>query len=69
MACDICSKTGTALVDLRDIYKTEKIQAICPECEKAVNDHLSKLQGWTSTLLCRLLKKFMQVRAARGGAA
>lgn len=62
MACDICGKTGTSLADLLDSYKTTDIQSICPECEKAVNAHQRKLQNWTTTLLTRLLKRFMQVR-------
>lgn len=62
MACDICGKTGTPLVDLLDSYKTNEIQSICPTCEKIVNDQKRKLQSWTSTLLFRLLKQFMQKR-------
>lgn len=62
MACDICGKTGTSLADLLDSYKTDEIQAICPECEKVVNAHKRKLQHWTDTLLARLLKRFMLVR-------
>ena len=62
MACDICGKTGTPLADLLDGYKTDDIQAICPECETIVNAHKRKLQKWTFTLLARLLKQFMRAR-------
>lgn len=62
MACDMCGKTGTRLADLLDSYKTDDIQSICPECEKAVDAQKRKLQTWTATLLNRLLKRFVQVR-------
>ena len=62
MACDICGKVGTPLADLLEPYQTDEIKAICPECEKVVNDQKRKLQSWTSTLLARLLKQFMRAR-------
>ena len=65
MACDICGKRGTVLADLRQIYQTDDIKSICPECETAVNGKLSALQKWTSTLIRRLLKLFMRERATQ----
>jgi len=67
MACDICGKTGTPLADLMESYQTDEIKAICPACEKVVNDQKNKLQKWTGTLLSRLVKKFMHARRCERG--
>lgn len=65
MACDICGKVGTPLADLLEPYQTDDIKAICPECERVVNNQKSKLRRWTDTLLARLLKQFMLVRRGK----
>jgi hypothetical protein len=63
MACDVCKKVGTPLIELRDVYKTESIQAVCPECEAVINKHLSKVQDMTVKMLIDLMKRFIQARA------
>lgn len=61
MACDICGKTGTTLNDLRGIYQTEHIKAICPECEQVVNKKLSAIQIMLGLQQRDLLKRFLQM--------
>lgn len=63
MACDVCKKVGTPLIELRDIYKTESIQAVCPECEAVISRHLSKVQRMTVKMLIDLMKRFIRARA------
>ena len=65
MACDICGKTGTPLSDLRGIYQTDDIKAICPDCEKVVNKQLDSIQSMTGRLQRALLKRFMGERKER----
>lgn len=65
MACDICGKTGTYLTDLRDIYQTEDIKQMCPECGKIVNKQLGKIQSMTGKMQRSLLKNFMKVLKGR----
>ena len=60
MACDICSKTGTSLVDLYSQYQTDTIKQICSECEKKVNDHLWKLREMSTKMNTNFLIRFME---------
>ena len=61
MACDLCGKTGTHLTDLRDIYKSDSIQAVCPECEKIINKQLRKIQSTVVDIQISLFKRFLSV--------
>lgn len=65
MACDICGKIGTPLNDLREIYQTDVIKSICPDCEKVVNKQLDSIQSMTGRMSCALLKRFMSERKER----
>jgi len=60
MACDICGKKGTTLESLRDLYKTDDIQQLCPECISEVNTQLGKLQQMTFGMTETWLKRFMR---------
>lgn len=60
MACDICGKTGTHLVDLLDAYQTSDIKAICPACEKVVNRKNGKLLTMVLNIKSDLMKRFIQ---------
>lgn len=62
MACDICGKTGTSLIDLLSIYETPEIKQICPKCESDVNTHLGKLKRMTNKMNRSWLKRFMLIR-------
>lgn len=62
MACDICGKTGTNLVDLLPAYQTDDIKDICPSCEKIVNRKHGKLLSMVLNIKAELLKNFMQER-------
>lgn len=59
MACDICGKKGTPLNDLRSVYQTPDIQAICNDCETDINKRLRSIQDMTTKMQCDLLKRFM----------
>lgn len=61
MACDICGKVGTTLTPLRDIYQTDDIKDICPDCEKIVNAQLNKIQASHGQAQRSLLKRFMTI--------
>jgi hypothetical protein len=65
MACDICGKTGTPLSDLREIYQTDEIKVMCPDCEKVVNKQLRSIQDMTGRMQRALLKLFMGERKAK----
>ncbi|MGN8004320.1 hypothetical protein ACTJKQ_14150 [Acidovorax sp. 22279] len=65
MACDICGKTGTPLRDLREIYQTDQIKVMCPDCEKVVNKQLRSIQDMTTRMQKALLKLFMAERKAK----
>lgn len=69
MACDICGKTGTRLVDLRECYQTDDIQQICPECETIVNRQHSKLLSFVLKIKEDLFKRFLRERKNQGGKA
>ena len=60
MACDICGKKGTPLVDLLDAYKTSDIQQICHDCETIVNRKNSKLLSMVLNIKTELMKRFMR---------
>lgn len=45
MACDLCGAKGTPLNDLRDQFATDDIRAVCPKCERVINQHLSKIDN------------------------
>jgi ribosome-binding protein aMBF1 (putative translation factor) len=62
MACDICGKTGTHLVDLTNTYKTAEIQQVCPDCEKVLNKHVAKLRSVTGNILVDWMRTFIRVR-------
>jgi len=61
MSCDTCGKVGTNLVPLNTEYQTDTIKAICPECEKVINDHLWKLRSMSANINQSLLKRFMSM--------
>ena len=60
MACDICGKSNKPLKDIKDIYRTETIQQICPDCMQFVNAKLSDIQTLVFKKQCGWLKEFMQ---------
>ena len=51
--------------DLKPNYQTEDIKAICPGCEKLVNDKAMKLMSWAQRLREELCKRFMRERRAK----
>ena len=65
MACDICKNNTKSLVDLREIYQSEEVRQVCPDCEKVLNVELSKIQvaagkiqrGWFKNRIKQLLGK------------
>ena len=59
MACDICGKKGEELERLREIYKTDDIQEICPDSMKVVNVQLRKIQSAAQKIQFSWLKNFM----------
>ena len=65
MACDICGKTGTSLADLLESYQTADIKAICPDCEKVVNNKKSKILSMVLNMLADLLKRFIKEKRAK----
>ena len=50
------------LEQIRDFYKTDDIQHICPACAKVLNKQVMKLQSWTAQLQQALLRRFMRER-------
>ncbi len=62
MACDVCGKTGTDLVDLLSTYQTADIKSICPSCEKIVNRKHGKLLSMVLNIKAELMKNFMKER-------
>lgn len=65
MACDICGKTGTPLGELINLYQTDDIKAICPDCEKVVNKQLRSIQAMTVRIQKALLRRFMAERKTK----
>lgn len=59
MSCDICGKTGTYLLDVRDVFQTEHIKVICPDCDKAVTKRTNKILEWALNIRVQLTKRFM----------
>ena len=65
MACDICKNNTKSLVDLREIYQTEEVRQVCPDCNKVLDKELSKIQsavsniqiGWFKNRINQLLEK------------
>ncbi len=59
MACDICGKTGTELIDLLDVYRTSEIKQICPSCVKEVEKCLFKIKALSAKMTSSLFSRFM----------
>jgi len=59
MACDLCSKTGTYLTDLKVEYQTEDIKQVCSDCGTLINDHLWNLRKLSNKVNQSFLKRFM----------
>lgn len=64
MACDLCGRTGTHLVDLRDEYKVDGIAAMCSECERVVNRENMRAWALASRLRIRITKRYLLKRRA-----
>lgn len=62
--CDVCGLKTGSLIELLETHKTPEIQEICPDCEKVLNAHKSKLQHVTANLLLDWFKRFMEQRKA-----
>lgn len=60
MSCDVCGCRSEKLIPLRDIYQTEEIKELCPDCEKIVNKKLSALQSAVSQIQRGWMKRFME---------
>ena len=65
MACDICGKKGSVLIDLRDCYKSDDVHQVCSDCEAVLNDHLSKLRKVTHNILVGWMKRFISEKKAQ----
>ena len=61
MACDLCGKTGTYLRDVLNIYKSDSIQAVCPDCEATINKQLRKIREVTTDIQIGLFKRFLAI--------
>ncbi len=57
MACDICGKVTPELTELRDIYKTKDVAAVCAACLDKINKRKNFLMFKLTT---RLLKKYIR---------
>lgn len=62
MACDICGKNDSPLVDLLDSYKTREIKQICYGCETIVNRQNNKIMTMVLNIKTTLLVRFMSER-------
>lgn len=56
MACDICKNNTKSLVDLREIYQTEEVRQVCPDCNKVLDKELSKIQSAVVNIQCGWFK-------------
>jgi hypothetical protein len=65
MACDICRNNTKSLTDLREIYQTDAVKQVCPDCVKVLDTELSRIQtaavkiqiGWFKNLIATMTKK------------
>ena len=55
MACDVCGAKGTSLNNIREQFATDDVRAVCPNCERVINSHLSKLELARTRECCALL--------------
>lgn len=63
MSCDLCGKTtAEPLNAIRDCYQTDHVKAVCGDCERLLNKHLSTTREKTHGLLCALMRKFIKER-------
>ena len=65
--CDICGKKDVHLTDLRDIYRTDLIAELCPDCEYDANQQLSKLQTAVMKIQIGWLKRWLTNRREYNG--
>lgn len=68
MACDICGKTGNTHINLREIYQTDYIKSVCPDCEQVINKRLNKVRSVTQNILVDLMKRSWAKRRSAGTA-
>ncbi len=62
MACDICGNKKDNLEPLTEMYQTESIRQICPDCVKEVNDKLWSIREMQRKMLSHLMKRFMRFK-------
>lgn len=62
MSCDICGSKDKPLEALRDIYQTDDIKSVCPDCLTIANKELAKLNSWTYRVRNVLLKRVLAQR-------
>lgn len=65
MACDICGKPGTRLVELLSSYQTAEVKEICPDCETVINKQSYRLTSFIANIKITLLKRFIRERHER----
>jgi len=62
MACDICTKTGTTLHELKEQYKTDRVQYICKDCLEETNNHLFALREVQRKMENRMMKRLLRYK-------
>lgn len=62
MSCDICGGKCAPyeLVQLLSSYRTDKIEWICPACEKEVNRVLGEMKSAAHKWYSKMLKVFIR---------
>ena len=64
--CDICHKTAPYVNELLDCYKTDKIEDVCPDCDRIINVQLRKIKSVTTRMTINLFKSYMTNLIKRG---
>lgn len=61
MACDICGNNTKPLAELREIYQTEAVKQVCPDCNKVLDKELSRIQTATANIQIGWFKNLIQM--------
>jgi len=57
--CDICGDENVYVTDIRKMYRTKYIKAVCPACLKIIDKRLDHIRSLLADVRCLWFKRFI----------